>query len=199
VVRGELNAPIYLEGRPSSQTLLKDVAAGDRLALQKLFVRYNVRVFRFLLRMVGDEAVAEELMNEVFLEVWQHTGRYERRSSPLTWMLAIGHNKAISTLRKRREVTGLADEEMPEITDPADSPELTAQKQDESRLIRACIDRLSVEHRIILDLVYYHERSIAEVSKILNIPENTVKTRMFYARKKLSEALKARGIDRGRR
>ena len=182
---------------PQDQTLLMAVAAGDRLALQKLFVRYNVRVFRFLLRMVGDHAVAEEIMNEVFLEVWQHAGRYEGRSSPLTWMLAIGHNKAISTLRKRREVTGLADDEMPEIADPDDTPELTAQKEDKSRLIRACIERLSVEHRTILDLVYYQESSIGEVSKILNIPENTVKTRMFYARKKLSEALKARGIDRG--
>jgi RNA polymerase sigma-70 factor (ECF subfamily) len=182
---------------PQDQISLMAVATGDRLALQKLYVRYNVCVYRFLLRMVGDQAVAEEIMNEVFLEIWQHAGRYGGRFSPLTWMQAIGHNKAISTLRKRREVTGLADDEMPEIADPDDNPELTAQKEDKSRLIRACIERLSVKHRTILDLVYYQERSIGEVSKILNISGYTVKMRMFYARKKLSKALKARSIDRG--
>jgi RNA polymerase sigma-70 factor (ECF subfamily) len=181
---------------PQDRILLMAVAAGDRLALQKLYVRYNVWVFRFLLRVLGDQAVAEEITNEVFLEVWQHASRFERKSSPLTWMLPIAENKAGSALR-RREVTGLADDEMAEIADPDDTPELAAQKEDKSRLIRACIERLSVEHRTILDLVYYQESSIGEVSKILNVPENTIRARMFYARKKLSIALKARGVDRG--
>lgn len=78
-----------------------------------------------------------------------------------------------------------------------DTPDIAAQKHDKSAKIRACIAELSAEHRTVLDLVYYQEQSVAEVAEVLGIPENTVKTRMFYARKKLSELLVARGIDRG--
>ena len=63
--------------------------------------------------------------------------------------------------------------------------------------MRRCMEALSAEHREIIDLVYYHELSIAEVAAVVGIPENTVKTRMFYARKRLSEILKAAGVDRG--
>ena len=84
-----------------------------------------------------------------------------------------------------------------EIADTDDNPEVVAQKADKGAIMRRCLDGLSAEHRAIIDLVYYHEQSIAEVSAVLGIPEATVKTRMFYARKKLSELLKAAGVDRG--
>ena len=90
------------------------------------------------------------------------------------------------------------DEEAAEaIEDPADTPEVTLEKKDKSAAIRKCLEGLSAEHREIIDLVYYHEKSVEEVAQIVGIPENTVKTRMFYARKKLAELLKAAGIERG--
>jgi RNA polymerase sigma-70 factor, ECF subfamily len=186
-----------LDQGAADRALLEGVARGERPAFQRLYARHSVRIFRFLKRLVQNEATAEDLLNEVFLEIWQHAGRYEGRSSPSTWMMAIAHNKAVSGLRKRREVTGLSDEEMPEAADPDDDPEQTAQKGDKGRVMRACIAMLSPEHREILDLVYYQELSVSEAAEVLGIPENTVKTRMFYARKKLSERLKERGIDRG--
>lgn len=140
--------------------------------------------------------MAEEVLNETFLAVWRNAARYEGRSSPLTWLLAIAHNKAMGALRKRKESA-----EPPEIAeaiaDEADTPDITAQKGDKSRILRRCIDALSPDHRTILDLVYYQERSIIETAVILDIPEGTVKTRMFHARKKLSELLRAQGVDRG--
>lgn len=181
----------------ADKTLLEGVARGDQMALQRLFTRHNVRIFRFLMRITQNRATAEELLNEVFLEVWQHAGRYEGRSAPMTWVLSIAHNKAISRLRKKSEVTGLEDDEMPEQAALDDTPEEALQKDDKARAMRECIAELTPDHREILDLVYYQERSVAEAAEILAIPENTVKTRMFYARKKLSELLKARGIDRG--
>ena len=83
------------------------------------------------------------------------------------------------------------------IEDEADTPEVTAQKLSKAEALRRCLADLSPEHREVIDLVYYHERSVDEVSEILGIPEGTVKTRMFHARKRLSEILKAAGIDRG--
>ncbi len=185
--------PAHAEER----ALLKAIAAGDAKALERLYVRAETRVFRFLLRMVKSQAIAEELLNEVFLSVWQNAQRYEGRSEPMTWMLSIAHNKAISVLRKRTEVLGIAEEAGRNLEADEDAPDVAAQKQDKSAKIKACIAELSADHRAILDLVYYQDQSVAEAAEVLGIPEATVKTRMFYARKKLSELLLERGIDRG--
>lgn len=181
----------------ADRELLEAIARGDQGAFQRLYARHSVRIFRFLMRLVQNKATAEELVNEVFMEIWQHAGRYEGRSSPTTWMMAIAHNKAVSGLRKRREATGVDEAAMAEVPDLDDDPEQTTQKQDKGRIMRTCIARLSPDHREILDLVYYQEMSVGEAAEVLGIPENTVKTRMFYARKKLSELLMERGIDRG--
>lgn len=181
----------------ADRELLEAIARGDQGAFQRLYARHSVRIFRFLMRLVQNKATAEEFVNEVFMEIWQHAGRYEGRSSPTTWMMAIAHNKAVSGLRKRREATGVDEAAMAEVPDLDDDPEETTQKQDKGRIMRTCIARLSPDHREILDLVYYQEMSVGEAADVLGIPENTVKTRMFYARKKLSELLVERGIDRG--
>ena len=186
-----------MQSHAEERALLKAIAAGDAKALERLFARAQTRIFRFLVRVVKNQAIAEELLNEVFLSVWQNAQRYEGRSEPMTWMLSIAHNKAISTLRKKTEVLGVADEAVRNLVADDDTPDIAAQKHDKSAKIRACMAELSVDHRTILDLVYYQEQSVAEVAEVLGIPENTVKTRMFYARKKLSELLRERGIDRG--
>ncbi|MCZ7658930.1 MAG: sigma-70 family RNA polymerase sigma factor, partial [Xanthobacteraceae bacterium] len=91
----------------------------------------------------------------------------------------------------------LDEEQAAAIEDTADDPEVAMQKKDTGEILRQALTRLSPEHREIIDLVYYHEKSVEEVAEIVGIPENTVKTRMFYARKKLAEVLKAAGIERG--
>jgi RNA polymerase sigma-70 factor, ECF subfamily len=178
------------------RALMARIARADKAALKTLFLRHQTRVFRFIQRIVRNESVAEELVNEVFLDVWMHAGSYEGRSSVTTWLLTLAHNRAISALRKRRE-EAWDEDKAGEIPDGADDSEVVAQKADKSRQLRQCIDGLSPEFREIVDLVYYHERSIAEVSTILGIPEGTVKTRLFNARKRLSELLRQAGIDRG--
>ena len=83
------------------------------------------------------------------------------------------------------------------IEDTSDDPETVVQKKDTGDTLRKCLTGLSAEHREIVDLVYYHEKSVEDVAEIVGIPENTVKTRLFYARKKLAELLKAAGVERG--
>jgi RNA polymerase sigma-70 factor, ECF subfamily len=176
------------------EVLIGRVANGDRLAMQVLFARYHVRVFRFVVRLVRDETAAEDVISEVFLDVWRQAGRFEGRSTVATWLLAIARFKAISALRRRR------DEELDAagaMEEPTDDPGMALEKKDKSAMIRKCLLGLSVEHREIIDLVYYHEKSVKEVAEIVRIPENTVKTRMFYARRRLAELLKSEGIDRG--
>src|SRR5208337_4821200 len=180
----------------SDEVLIGRIASGDRLAMQVLFARHHVRVYRFVLRLVREESTAEDLISEVFLDVWRQAGRFEGRSAVTTWLLAIARFKALSVLRRRPDEE-LDEEKAAGIEDPSDNPEVALEKKDKSALIRKCLTGLSAEHREIIDLVYYHEKSVEEVAEIVGIPEATVKTRMFYARKKLSELLKEQGIDRG--
>jgi len=180
----------------SDEVLIARIAGGDRLAMQVLFARHHVRVYRFVLRLVRNEATAEDLISEVFLDIWRQAGKFEGRSAVSTWMLSIARFKALSALRKRPEEE-LDEETAERIEDHADDPETTLAKKDKGAALRQCLSALSAEHREIIDLVYYHEKSVEEAAAIVGIPEATVKTRMFYARKKLSELLKEQGIDRG--
>ena len=178
------------------EVLIGRIAGGDRLAMQVLFARHHVRVYRFVLRLVRNEATAEDLISEVFLDVWRQAAKFEGRSAVSTWMLSMARFKALSSLRRRTEEE-LDDETAGAVEDTDDNPETALAKKDKGAALRQCLEKLSAEHREIVDLVYYHEKSVAEVSSIVGIPEATVKTRMFYARKKLSELLKEHGIDRG--
>ena len=180
----------------SDEELIGRIASGDRLAMQVLFARHHVRMYRFVLRLVRNEATAEDLISEVFLDVWRQAGKFEGRSAVSTWMLSIARFKALSALRRRPEAE-LDDETAERIEDEADDPETALAKKDKGALLRKALSGLSTEHREIIDLVYYHEKSVEEVAGIVGIPAATVKTRMFYARKKLSELLKEQGIDRG--
>jgi RNA polymerase sigma-70 factor (ECF subfamily) len=180
----------------SYEVLIGRIASGDRLAMQVLFARHHLRVYRFVLRLVRAESVAEDLISEVFLDVWRQAGRFEGRSAVSTWLLAIARFKALSALRRKQDEE-LDDEAAEAIEDPTDDPEVSLAKKDKGAVIRKCLTGLSAEHREIIDLVYYHEKSVEEVAVIVGIPEATVKTRMFYARKKLGELLKAAGIERG--
>ncbi|HWE16392.1 MAG TPA: sigma-70 family RNA polymerase sigma factor [Hyphomicrobiaceae bacterium] len=176
--------------------LIRRIAAGDESALRALLAAHQTRVFRFAMRLVGNTAVAEEVTNEVFLEVWRHAGTFEGASAVGTWILSIAHHRAVSRLRKRRE-EDWDEDAAAGLADSGDDPEVAAQKADKGAILRLCLDKLSAEHKAVVDLVYYHELSVSEVSEVLKIPENTVKTRMFYARKRLSDLLKAHGVDRG--
>jgi RNA polymerase sigma-70 factor, ECF subfamily len=180
----------------SDEVLIGRIAQGDRLAMQVLFARHHVRVYRFVLRLVRNEASAEDLISEVFLDVWRQADRFEGRSAVSTWLLAIARFKALSSMRRKPDEE-LDDEAAGAIEDASDTPEVSLQKKDKGAVLRNCLEQLSREHREVIDLVYYHEKSVEEVAEIVGIPEATVKTRMFYARKKLSELLKAAGLDRG--
>jgi RNA polymerase sigma-70 factor (ECF subfamily) len=180
----------------SDEVLIGRIAQGDRLAMQVLFARHHVRVYRFVVRLVRNEATAEDLISEVFLDVWRQAGSFEGRSAVTTWLLSIARFKALSALRRKPEQE--LDEETAEaIVDTADTPQTALEKKDKGEILREALGALSAEHREIVDLVYYHEKSVEEVARIVGIPEATVKTRMFYARKKLAELLKQRGVDRG--
>jgi len=174
----------------SDEVLIRRIAGGDQLAMQTLFARHRVALYRWLLRLVRDEALAEDLLSDVFLDVWRQAAKFEARSSVSTWLLAIARYKGLSA-RRRRIDAEFGEEVAVIIADPADNPELVLQKKNQAELGRQSLARLSPEHGEIIDLVYYHGKSVREVAEIVGVAAATVKTRMFYARKKLAELLEA--------
>jgi RNA polymerase sigma-70 factor (ECF subfamily) len=179
----------------SDETLVAQIAQRDKRALQTLYSRHHVRIYRFALRFLNDEAAAEDTVSEVFIDVWRQAERFEGRSQVTTWLLAIARNKALSLLR-RRSSEELDDEVAEFIEDPSDNPEAAMLKSQRASVLQDCLTQLSPAHREIVDLVYYHEKSVEEVAMIISVPANTVKTRMFYARKRIGELMAAKGISR---
>ena len=181
-------APEYLDTQ-----LIARIAAGNRLAMQALYTRHSKRVFHFALRLAGSETAAEDVASEVFLDVWRKAGTFEGRAQVSTWLLGITRNKALDA-RKARPTENLTDEVAESIEDPANNPEVEFQKKNTRAIMRKCLAEMSPVHREIIDLVYYHGKSIDDVAKITGAGPATVKTRMFYARKRLAELLRAHGI-----
>ena len=191
--RGSSDQPGVAARESLDTELIARIAAGNRLAMQVLYTRFNKRVYRFALRLVGSESTAEDVVSEVFLDVWRKAGTFEGRAQVSTWLLGITRNKALDT-RKQRSTETLDEAAAETIEDPANNPEVEIQKKDMRAVMRKCLAEMSPVHREIIDLVYYHGKSIDDVAKITGVGHATVKTRMFYARKRLADLLRANGI-----
>jgi RNA polymerase sigma-70 factor (ECF subfamily) len=176
----------------SDEQLLAEIAGGSRLAMRNLYLRHERRVFRFVMRMVGDRCLAEEVLSEVFFDVWKKADRFQGRSSVSTWLLGIARHKALTAAAsKSRPFESLDDAAAMGVVDPSADAEAAMLDDERGAILRRCLDALSPEHREIIDLVYYQEKTIRQIADLLAIPENTVKTRMFYARKRLAALVEA--------
>jgi RNA polymerase sigma-70 factor (ECF subfamily) len=173
--------------RQSDENLIHAIATGSHAAMRTLYGRHHVRVFRFIVRLVSDAGRAEDLVSEVFLSVWRRASTFESRSQVSTW-IPIARFKAL-TARGRRQESQFDEASTEMVADTADTPEQTVLHTDHNAQLRSCIAQMSCEHREVIDLVYYHDKSVEEVAEIIHLPKNTVKTRMFHARKGLARLL----------
>ena len=181
----------------SDETLLAQIAGGDRLAMRNLYLRHERRVFRFVQRMLNDRCLAEDVMSEVFFEVWKKAEHFQGRSSVSTWLLGIARHKALTAAAtKSRPFESLDDASAINVVDPTADQGAAMLECERSVILRQCLEALSREHREMIDLVYYQEMTIKQIADLLAIPENTVKTRMFYARKRLAALVEAAGSER---
>jgi RNA polymerase sigma-70 factor, ECF subfamily len=174
------------------EVLISATARGDRGAMSLLYGRHQVRVYRFALRITRDATLAEDVVSEVFLDVWRRADGFKMKSRVSTWLLAITRHKSLTAVSRRFE--DQLDERPIEMVDPADGPEMLFQKKDRGEIVRRCLWQLSAVQREVIDLVYYHGKTIAEVAEIVGAPVGTIKTRMFLARRKLGAFLKAEHV-----
>ncbi len=178
--------------------LISCVAQGDQYALTSLYDRSNRLLFGLVLRIVGDASTAEEVLLDVYMQVWRQAGRYEQsRGKPLAWLVTMARSRAIDRLRAgrqeemRKEQLDTSDRVAQMATafeDPMVAPEMR-------RLVRAALDALPPEQREVIELAYYLGLSHSEIAVKLNQPLGTVKTRTRLGMMKLREQLKdARGV-----
>lgn len=177
---------------PNDHQLLRLVAAGDEAAFGDLYQLYSQPVFNYLLRLINDSAVAEELLQDVFLAVWQGARRFREEARVKTWLLRIAHHQAVSWLRRKRPAVPLDEATEIAVDDPIDDHLARAWRADQ---IRQALDRLSVKHRAVIELTFVHELSYAEIAEIVDCPIGTVKSRMSYALRHLSEIIDALSLN----
>jgi RNA polymerase sigma-70 factor (ECF subfamily) len=184
----------FVEEDVSDEMLLKHVAEGDKAAMHIMFARHRTRVFRFIQRIVRNPAIADDLVSQVFLDVWRSANKFENRARVYTWLLSIARFKAIGSLRERTHES-IDQDDMFGIADAGDTPEVALDRKETHDILRACIDKLSPAHREIIELFYYRDNSVAEVSEMIGIPQATAKSRIFYARKQLARILVSAGFE----
>jgi RNA polymerase sigma-70 factor (ECF subfamily) len=168
--------------------LLKQIAGRDRVAFETFFRTHGSAVHRFVRDLVRDDGLAEELTSDVMVEVWRSAARYGGRSRARTWVFGIAHHKAIDALRKRRTTLVPLDDLLGAATDVTGPEEAALRAEERSRLDDA-LASLSAEHRAVLELTYVEGFSQKEIAEIVDCQIATVKTRAFYAKQRLRDAL----------
>lgn len=167
------------------------VATGDEEAVTALYDIYAGPLYGFGLRRLGDPALAEELVQAVMTRLWRRAGRYQpARGSVRTWVFTMARTVAIDLYRRQPRAEPV--DSLPERADIVD--ELEALLRAEA--VRAALDRLTPEHREVLDLGYFRGLSQSEIAGRLVLPLGTVKSRTFYALKAFRLACDELGVDR---
>lgn len=171
--------------------LLARIATGDTRAFQDLYRAHEVAVYRFVASRLNDPHESRDIVHDVFMEVWRNAGRYEGRSKVRTWLLGIAWRKTVDALRRRGRVD-LPGEEMPDPADEAPAGEACLLAGQEAAHVRHCLGELSGDHRAAVTLAFYEDLSYGEISQVAGVPEGTVKTRIFHAKKLLLRCLEGR-------
>lgn len=159
----------------------------DRRAFQELYSVYRPRLWRFLLQLTKRPALAEEVLNETMLAVWSGMERFNGDSAFSTWVFAIAYRTGLKSLKRNDEP--VEDDRNAELISSDNNPEQNAADHRSSQLLQAAIARLSPEQRAVIDMTYFHEMKYREIATIMECPEDTVKTRMFHARRQLRKFL----------
>lgn len=173
--------------------LLLRVAGRDEVAFSQLYERVRKPVFSFIYRMVGNQALADDLLADVLFQVWESAGQFRGESKAMTWLFTIARNRVISHLRKRSHEQ-LDEDKMGEMEDPSPSPSAILSDQERQKIMLGLLERISVEHREVLLLAYYQGMSLKEMSEVLDCSETTIKSRMFHARTKLRWHMERLGL-----
>jgi RNA polymerase sigma-70 factor (ECF subfamily) len=181
----------------SETNLLRRVGAKDRKAFEALYHQYYRRLFSYLLKVMRRADLVEEVLNDVMLAIWKGAAGFDGRSRPSTWIFGIAYHKALKALSRRAPVGQdpmFLEREPAEPVDH-DEPESLLARRELAGVLGQALRALPAEQRTVVELTYYYGLPYQEISEIMGCPVNTVKTRMFHARRRLKELLPGLGVS----
>ena len=178
---------------PDDRELLARVAGGDLQAFERLYRVYQPRLTRFLTTLLKRPQLIEEVMDDTMMVVWQTAGNFRGSSKPSTWIFAIAYRKAHKAKARWPDPVEEPEYDTRVSEDPAPDDELRQQRL-RAALMKA-MDQLSPDHRAVVDLTYFHGMGYREIAEIVDCPVDTVKTRMFHARRRLKQAMTGSLLD----
>jgi RNA polymerase sigma factor (sigma-70 family) len=175
-------------------SLIARIADGDRDAMTALYRAHEASVFRFIISKMNDPHEAADILHDVFIEVWRSAGRFEGRSKVRTWIFSMAWRKVVDRMRKSGRMTLM--EEPPDTADEAPSAEACLAAGQEAEHVRHCLGTLKADHQMAVTLAFWQDMSYGDIAEIAGVPEGTIKTRIFHAKKLLLRCLSA--LDAGR-
>jgi len=177
--------------------LLRRVGARDRKAFEALYHAYYRRLFAYLLKVMRRADLVEEVLNDVMLAIWKGAAGFDGRSRPSTWIFGIAYHKALKALARRSARAMESTDTDREPAEPVDSeePESLLARRELATVLGQALRALPAEQRTVVELTYYYGLPYQEIAEIMGCPVNTVKTRMFHARRRLRELLPELGIS----
>ena len=173
--------------------LVSRILARDTRAFQELYESYRPRLSHFVLRLVKRPPLVEEVVNDTMMVVWDSIDRFKGESRLSTWVFAIAYRKGLKALTRNDDP--VEDDIHDETASSDPGPEQNAANVQRHISLRRAMDQLSVDHRAVVDLTYFHEMGYREIAKVMDCPVDTVKTRMFHARRHLQTLLSGDSSD----
>ncbi len=171
---------------------IKKIARRDENAFRELYESTSKKVYHYLLGMLKDPRKAEDIMVDTYTEVWRSAGKFRGDSRVSTWIIGIARHLALKEFSRKKISTNSIDDHIYRL--PA--KDVTLDTMMNKDLLRKAMENLSLAHKEVLDFVFYHEMSYKEIADILEIPVNTVKTRVYYAKENLKQILERMGITK---
>lgn len=173
--------------------LVSRVLDRDSRAFHELYQSYRPRLTRFLVNLVRRPSLVEEVLNDTMMVVWNRLEGFKGDSKLSTWVFAIAYRKAMKAVQRNDEP--VESTEQAASANEAPGPEESANHQQTQKALKRALDKLSANHRIVVDLTYFHELGYREIAQIMECPVDTVKTRMFHARRQLKQILAGEKSD----
>jgi RNA polymerase sigma-70 factor (ECF subfamily) len=180
-------------GASEDVRLLESIRRKDMRAFKELYQLYHSRLTRFLNNMLRSAPLTEEVLNDTMMVVWEHADRFNGRSKVSTWIFGIAYRKALKARDRYDPPVDDVGAEARESAQPGPEQELA--RWQIQQLLRQAIGELSHEHRTVVDLTYFHEMSDRDIAEVMDCPVDTIKTRMFHARRNLKAKLAGRLPD----
>jgi RNA polymerase sigma factor (sigma-70 family) len=174
-------------GSRDEARLVSLVSQADLRAFEELYRSYYPRLTRFLTNMLRRPQLVEEVLNDTMMVVWDRAASYNGASKVSTWVFAIAYRKALRALRRVDEP--IEDRQAQSRVAPEADPEDQLGRREVQQALLAAMSELSADHRAVVDLTYFHEMGYREIAEIMGCPVDTVKTRMFHARRRLKDIL----------